>query len=383
MRENSTIARIENALIFDSKYQLTAKEQKIILLLISKIDPTTQFGLGVQLVSLKDLEKIINGNRISGSFRKELNKFASRILQKQLAFKTNYVFRGERLDGHMNWFQSIIPTLTESGEMAMEFQFSNRLKPFLLDLKEYAQIDYQEVLPLQSGHSVRMYQIFKAHRNKMRKHQHKSNIIYVVEEFKALLGIDNKYQDFRNLRKRVLKPIEDEINLSTSIYVKYSPVRENRKIVAIRFEFWESANKEVLPKSKKKTFDSLSFAELKAYKQLINYGIKESICFEMLNRVGGSEIVGFEDWYFESVINIFESKTSANDSSQKAGILVNWFLKKKVFEQGDMNAKIIEGLQAKKKKIQNSNTESWDNRLLAKSMNAEEFRLLKVKKRIP
>lgn len=383
MRENSTIARIENALIFDSKYQLTAKEQKIILLLISKIDPTTQFGLGVQLVSLKDLEKIINGNIISGSFRKELNQFASRILQKQLAFKTNYVFRGERLDGHMNWFQSIIPTLTESGEMAMEFQFSNRLKPFLLDLKEYAQIDYQEVLPLQSGHSVRMYQIFKAHRNKMRKHQHKSNIIYAVEEFKALLGIDNKYQDFRNLRKRVLKPIEDEINLSTSICVKYSPIRENRKIVAIRFEFWESANKEVLPKSKKKTFDSLSFAELKAYKQLINYGIKESICFEMLNRVGGSEIVGFEDWYFESVINIFESKTSANDSSQKAGILVNWFLKKKVFEQGDMIAKIIEGLQTKKKKLQNSNTESWDNRLLAKSMNAEEFRLLKVKKRIP
>lgn len=382
MRENSTIARIENALIFDSKYQLTAKEQKIILLLISKIDPTTQFGLGVQLVSLKDLEKIINGKRISGSFRKELNQFASRILQKQLAFKTNYVFRGERLDGHMNWFQSIIPTLTESGEMAMEFQFSNRLKPFLLDLKEYAQIDYQEVLPLQSGHSVRMYQIFKAHRNKMRKHQHKSKITYVVEEFKALLGIDNKYQDFRNLRKRVLKPIEDEINLSTSIHVKYSPIRENRKIVAIRFEFWESANKEVLPKSKKKTFDSLSFAELKAYKQLINYGIKESICFEMLNRVGGSEIIGFEDWYFESVINIFESKTSANDSSQKAGILVNWFLKKKVFEQGDMNAKIIEGLQAKKKKIQNSNTESWDNRLLAKSMSAEEFRLLKVKKRI-
>ena len=76
----------------------------------------------------------------------------------------------------------------------------------------------------------------------------------------------------------------------------------------------------------------MSFAELKAYKQLINYGIKESICFEMLNRVGGSEIVGFEDWYFEEVIRIFESKTNQTAAAAKTGTLVNWFLKKQIFQ---------------------------------------------------
>ena len=41
-QEINTIARIENTLIFHAEYQLTAKEQKVMLYLISSIDPVSQ-----------------------------------------------------------------------------------------------------------------------------------------------------------------------------------------------------------------------------------------------------------------------------------------------------------------------------------------------------
>jgi len=205
-RKKSTIARIENILVFDSKYQLTAKEQKVILLLISKIDPTKK-GLTAQTLSIGELEQIIEGNSKSGSFKKELNKFASRLLKRQLSFRTNLVFKGESLEGHINWFQSIIPVETEAGQLAIRFKFSEDLTPFLINLREYVQIDYTEVLPISSGHAIRMFQIFKAYRSRMSKHQKKSKIEYEIPHLKQLLGISGKYNDFRNFKRRVIDRI--------------------------------------------------------------------------------------------------------------------------------------------------------------------------------
>jgi heterodisulfide reductase subunit C len=57
-----------------------------------------------------------------------------------------------------------------------------------------------------------------------------------------------------------------------------------------------------------------------------------------------------------------------------AGVLVNWFLKLKVFEQGDHFAKIMETLAARKKALEKSNVSAWENRLLARNMTAGAFR---------
>ena len=169
--------------------------------------------------------------------------------------------------------------------------------------------------------------------------------------------------------------IKREINQHTSIRVKYTPMRTGRKITSIQFEFWEFGTKASLTSDFKKLgLNQLSFAQEKGFKHLVSFGVNESIAFEMLSSCKGSEILGFEDWYFSAVIGIFETKTSAETSEQKAGILVNWFLKKKVFEQGDMFAKIMEQLATRKKHLQNNNSDSWDNRQIAKNLTAAAFR---------
>jgi len=109
-------------------------------------------------------------------------------------------------------------------------------------------------------------------------------------------------------------------------------------------------------------------------KQLINYSIQEQVALELLSRVGGSESTGFEDWYFETAIQLFESKTRQQTPAAKAGTFVNWFIKKKVFEQGDMFAKIMERLQERKKELQSTRPDAWQNRLLAKTITYQAFK---------
>ncbi len=374
MDKNNTIARIENTLIFDSHYQLTAKEQKIILLLISKIDPVRQHHLYEQFVSVKELRRVLLENR-SGSFAKELNRFRGRLMKKSLTFNTGVVVDKEELEGEIQWFQSIIP-MVQDGVKGVEFLFAKKLEPFLIALKEYVKIDYTEVLPLNSGASVRLFQYFKAHRSKMTKHQKRSKLKFELAELKEVLGVPGKYADYRNFRKRVLEIVQTEINEHTSIGMKYTPIKTGYSITHIGFEVWD---KETQPKTSKNA--ALSFAQEKAKTKLVEYGIEEGIALEMLYQTKGSEIAGFEDWYFFEVIAIFETKTKAADKDSKAGTLVNWFLKKKVFEQGDMFAKIMEALAARKKGLQETDMKAWDNRQVAKEMSAVDFRAFVAKKK--
>ncbi|MFK7979142.1 MAG: hypothetical protein AB8G86_04100 [Saprospiraceae bacterium] len=51
-------------------------------------------------------------------------------------------------------------------------------------------------------------------------------------------------------------------------------------------------------------------------------------------------------------------------------------MKKQIFEQGDHFAVIMERLQQRKKQLKNEHTAAWENRLIAKTMSANQFRML-------
>ena len=78
---------------------------------------------------------------------------------------------GKPFRGHVNWFQSVMPTYNDKKEVCVRFLFSSDLKPFLLQLKEYAQINRLEVAKMRSAYSIRLFQVFKAQREKFRRHR--------------------------------------------------------------------------------------------------------------------------------------------------------------------------------------------------------------------
>lgn len=382
MTSNNTVARLDNFLIYNGKFKLTAKEQKVVLFLAARINPIKQKRLHAQVVPIKEIRKILT-NKGGGSFYDEIQKMSARLIKKGIEFSSEIEYEGRVLTGYRNWFQSIEPIHNEHGEICLEFLFSEKLVPFLLDLKEYTQINYLETLPLGSGFSVRMFLIFRAHRDRMGVHQKRSKLRYELQALKELLGVSDKYPDYRNFRKFVLEIIDKEINKETSIGLSWKPLKKGRSVSEIEFEFWDKGGKAKLKALPRQAslftglkFDAMTYAEIKAFDRLVAYSVKDEVAMEMISRVGGSETKGFEDWYFEEVIQIFEAKTDQTDGAARAGTLVNWYLKMKIFEQGDHFATIMEKLQTRKKKLQTDKPGHWGNRMIAKNMTAIEFEKL-------
>jgi len=377
------IARIDNQFVYNARYQLSAREQKVILFLISKIDPIRQESLLEQVISVKDLELILKGgDKHWGGIYKELKSLAKRLVKKGIEFSTDIEIGGQKFSGYINWFQGIEPVKDEEGNISLSFLFSQKLQPFLLDLKEYVAVNLLEVVSLKSAFSIRMYQVFRAHRDRMGKYQKRSKLTYDLPELKALLGVADKYKDYRNFRLKVLEILKKEVTKHTSISVNFKPLKNGRSVVGIEFEFWDKGTREVKSNnSGGLDFNTLRYAQIKAFDRLVAYGVNDGIALEMLSKIGGSEIQGFEDWYISVVTDIFESKTKQQEGGAKAGTLVIWFLKKKIFEQGDHFANIMERLQARKKKLQVEQPDVWGNRMIARDITAIEFEELVKKQR--
>lgn len=376
LHKNRQIARIENRFIFNAQYKLSPREQKLILYLIANMDPDKQVRFHEQTVTIREFEKMLkaDGKKWGGLYT-ELRDITKRIRNKGIEFDTKIEVEGHRFPGYINWFQSVTPMENADGEVCIKFLFSEDLKPYLINLNQYARINYTEAALLKSGFAIRMFQIFKAHRGKMQKHERVSELMYDLGELKKLLGIGDKYPDFRNFRRRVLNIIDREINEHTTIHLEaINSIRNSkRQIVKLVFVFSDKTEmsthlKNFLPGEK--DIAQLTFAQNKAYELLVKKHIEPGIAFkQLLPKVKGSEFLGFEDWYFEEVLAIFKKK-----GKKGIGAFVKWFLEMKVFEQGDHYATIMEKMQQRKKTMQLKHPQKWDNRMLAKGMTAGAFR---------
>jgi plasmid replication initiation protein len=231
------IARIENRFIFNARYQLSAREQKIILYLMSNLDPKRQEDFHKQVVPVKELEALLKSDdKKWGGLYKEMNDFSTRIISKYISFDSDFLIDGKPLRGVISWFQSVLPVENEHGEVSLEFMFSERLKPFLLQLSEYAKIHPLDVAPMKSGFAIRMYQVFKAERDRMRRHTQSSTLVYTLDELKNMLGIGGKYKVLKDFRRRVLDVVEREVNThSPSVQVKYEYIKSKRKVTGVKF----------------------------------------------------------------------------------------------------------------------------------------------------
>jgi len=368
-------ARVENELIFQGQYSLTGREQKIILYLISKINPIQDDRLIEQLIPIKELEELIKGGKKYGGFYAEMERFSDTIMTKMIKFPTDFEVNGKRIGGRVGWFQSIVPMKNEDGQLCLRFLFSSDLEPFLLDLKKYTRIEVKEIMPLRSGFSVRMFQLFKSHRCRLSKYQKESKINYTLEQLKSLLSITTKHSDYRNFKKHVVDTFVNEINAHTSIKVKAIPLKKGRKVVSIDFVFSDRRRAGAdEPTSEGVDISRLTFAQRFAFDKLVSFGVVDGIANQFVTNLGSSETVGFEDVYFGIVLDMFTQKSKVENG--RAGVFVKWFKDMGIYSQGNNFAKIMEQLASKKKELQ-KNEEKWDNRMIAKDMTYNDFIELK------
>ena len=270
------IARIENVFLEKAQYNLSVREQKIILFLVSNIDPR-QKDFRTQIVPVKALEAVLKHDKKKwGGLYKEMEKFTKAISKKQITFPTDVLIEGQPMSGYMNWFSSVRPIRNEQGLVCIAFGFAPELKHFLLKLKQFARIDRSEILEMRSFYSIRFYQLFKAIYQKQEKYKKVVFKEIPVSELRAMLELEDKYPKFTEFRRNVLKPAHDEINKYTSLNLEMEFQRNSRRqVTSIKFKIYrkESTPRQLslLESTERKNREDMTKREIKRREKGFNF----------------------------------------------------------------------------------------------------------------
>ncbi len=239
----------DNKLI-EAKYSLSTLQQKVLLQAIAKIEPTDtkhiyQFSIMdfAESVDLKGSKTIYNQMATICDQLTDLRKF--------------YIKKDDGGIAYINWVASAeyIPK-----EAVVEVEFSQKLMPYLIELKEQFTTYYlANIMTLKSTYSIRVFELLKQY-EKIGKRT------IELENLRQLVGtteldqngeiIREDYPLYANFKSRVILTAQKELKQKTDIYFLFKEIKQGRKVNSIEFEIMENS------KNKKKIQNNIDYEQI-------------------------------------------------------------------------------------------------------------------------
>lgn len=209
-----------NTLIQNSRFSLTAQQQKIVLYIISQIEPYD-----------KELNKysfeITDFCKLCGIEPKGANYNFLKNAIKDIADKSIWITLDNGKETLVRWIEK--PYIDEHSG-TIQIKLDEDMKPYLLQLKEkFTQYELIYTLNFKSKYSIRLYEFLKSIHYKPLKPYSQT---IEIDKFMRLL--DSTYKEFKDFHKRVLIPAQKEINTYSDILFNYELITKGRKTTDIR-----------------------------------------------------------------------------------------------------------------------------------------------------
>lgn len=239
MEDKYLVTQSNNLIEARHKKPLTAREQKIVLTMVSMIQPSDEDFKDYR-ISVKNFSEMLG---LKGSVKyTQMKEIAENLMTKIIEIpKEN---GGWIL---ANWISS---AEYKEGEGVIDLSFSPKLKPYMLQLKnQFTSYRLSNILNLNSTYSIRLYEL-------MKKWQHLGNWGCSVEDLRGKLGVgEGIYPRYANLKARVLVAAIEEVNEKTDLYIGFNEIKKGRSVERIEFTIRHAPEKEIKllePKSKPK-----------------------------------------------------------------------------------------------------------------------------------
>ncbi len=216
--KDNAVATMHNRFV-EARLKMTIEEQRIMLALISLIEPDDEdfkdYKIPVSLLQ-----------ELAGTKRKDIYSAVKGALERLL--KRTIVIETET---DLEMFNFISYGRYKRGEGYFIVSIDKHLKPYLLKLKEkFTKIPLKYIFPLRSVYAIRLYELLK-------QYEHTGYRIDYILSLRDMLDIEPyEYQRFVDFDKWVLKRAIKEINEKTDLEVSYKKKRTGRKITHIEFE---------------------------------------------------------------------------------------------------------------------------------------------------
>ncbi|QAS54766.1 initiator RepB protein (plasmid) [Halobacillus litoralis] len=287
---NNTVTKSNQLIEANYTSQLSEREQKIILYIVSKVQKDDE---DFQTYTLS-IGQFTNMMGLKRPKYEELKEITKRLLSKVIEIKR---------EGGVLQTQWLSTAEYNEWQGTIDFTFHPKMKPFLLYLKkEFTSYKLINIMRLSGRYSIRIYEL-------MKKWERLKKTEFSIQELRLMLGIQNKYNDYSNFRKRVLDPAKKELDEKTDISFDYEPLRKNgRSTSHIRFHIKKNQKNipELLPD------ESHVINRLRENSMIKREIVKESTIHEWITwskELWGEE---FEQSLF-SLVKHVESKNNINN----------------------------------------------------------------------
>lgn len=210
--------------IIEAAFHLSRNEQRFILLNIAFIDsvkladPSSVFETRVE-----DFAKVFN-LPVKSAYR-EIQKIADNLFERYL---TIYDRDDEKNTDYIKtrWISSIHYRRREG---VVSIQFAQQILPYLCGLKNrFTKYRLENVGLMTSEYGFRFYEF--AIQDLRKKNSHMATIEVEIERLKENFQLENCYHQFKDLKRRVIKPGIEQVNKFSDVTIEWVPKRTGRRI---------------------------------------------------------------------------------------------------------------------------------------------------------
>ena len=205
----------------------TVLELKVIEFLISQTDyfkdKTYIAKKQNKFVSIRavDLAQVINAN--AKNMYSVAKKLVSGLLKKSI--EVGYIdTHGKRAFKGSNFFNNI----TYANNI-FEFEINYAILNHFIELKKsFTRISLKYLMALNSVYAIKLYKLLMQYRIVKKR-------VLTVDEMRTFLVLDNKFNQFSDIRKKVIEIAVKQINEFTDLLVEFEENKSGRTITSITF----------------------------------------------------------------------------------------------------------------------------------------------------
>jgi len=239
----------------ESRQTYTVYEKRLLSTLISFVKPTDKELIEYEL-SIKDWAKTL---KVSPNGLYQIaDEITTGLMMKIVAIKDPKALTFEK------WH---VLDKAKYAEGVLTLKISKDMNDIFLQLqatKNFTHYELAEFVTLTSTHAQRIYELVKQYQHS----QHRQRIIE-LSELKKMLGIEDRYKEFKFFRRDVLDVALKQIEKYTTLRYKWKGIKRGRKIHKIEFYEIHITGKENPTDLQEKAFLE-NYADQEIYNEELN-----------------------------------------------------------------------------------------------------------------
>lgn len=241
-------------------------------------------------------------------------------------------------DGEQSWEAMVLLPYAKIKGGVCTYRYERSLAEKLYHPEVYSKINLSVIRELRSSHSLVLYE------NCHRYLGTGQTAVWELDVFRKLMGVEDRYKEFKFLKRDVIGPAMEELNKVSNIQVALITIRRGREVTGIQFTVKPNPQLSLLGMDEE---DEVN--ETAAYKALLAEGISKTLA---------------RSWVLEHDENyIFEKLQLANGQAESGKI--------KFSKAGFLKAAIEEDFKSEASVKQQKHAQAEDRRAQKRTKEAE------------